>query len=150
MKAFHFRLQTKLDICQRQEQVVREEMQRRILNRNQVLQELKGLQNRFQSVEELIRELNGRRGQFPRIVINRQYLPVLKQEIKTTEDNLAAAEQKVEEARLVLMERMRETRTLEKLKDKAWCRYWHELLLEEQKHIDEVAGAAHHRKSLNG
>jgi len=43
---------------------------------------------------------------------------------------------------------MRETRTLEKLKDKAWHRYLHEMLLEEQKHIDEVAGITHHRKSL--
>ncbi|MGS0764260.1 flagellar export protein FliJ [Syntrophomonas curvata] len=148
MKAFHFRLQTKLDICQRQEQVVREEMQRRILKRNQIVQELELLENRFQSVEDSIRELNGRQGQFPRIVINRQYIPVLKQEIKAAEDNLVLAEQKVEEARLVLMERMRETSTLEKLKDKAWRRYLHEFLLEEQKHIDEVAGAAHHRKSL--
>lgn len=148
MKAFHFRLQTKLDICQRQEQVVREEMQRKILIRNQMLQELEELQGRFQSLEESIRELNGCQGQFSRIMINRQYIPVLKQEIKASENNLAIAEEEVEEIRLILMERMRETRTLEKLKDKAWHRYLHELLLEEQKHIDEAAGTAHHRKRL--
>lgn len=148
MKAFHFRLQTKLDICQRQEQVAREEMQRRILVRNQILQELEELQSRFQSLEESIRVLNGCRGQFPRIMINRQYIPVLKQEIKVNENNLMTAEAEVEESRLLLMEKMRETRTLDKLKDKAWNRYLHELLLEEQKHIDEVAGTAHHRKSL--
>ena len=148
MKAFHFRLQTKLDICQRQEQVTREEMHRRITFRNQVVQELELLENRFQSLEESIRELNANPGQFPRIMINRQYIPVLNQQIKTSEENLATAEEAVEEVRMELIERMRETRTLEKLKDKAWHKYLHEMLLEEQKQIDEVAGTAHHRKSL--
>jgi len=148
MKAFHFRLQTKLDICQRQEQVTREEMHRRITFRNQVVQELELLENRFQSLEESIRELNANPGQFPRIMINRQYIPVLNQQIKATEENLILAEDAVEEIRMELIERMRETRTLEKLRDKAWHRYLHELLLEEQKHIDEIAGTAHHRKSL--
>ena len=148
MRAFHFRLQTKLDICQRQEQVTREEMHRRVAIRNQVLQELELLENRFQSLEQSIRELNACHGQFPRIMINRQYIPVLNQQIKASEEHLATAEEAVEEVRMELIERMRETRTLEKLKDKAWHRYLHEMLLEEQKHIDEVAGTAHHRKSL--
>jgi len=148
MRAFHFRLQTKLDICQRQEQVTREEMHRRVVVRNQVLQELELLENRFQSLEQSIRELNANPGQFPRIMINRQYIPVLNQQIKATEENLILAEDAVEEIRMELIERMRETRTLEKLRDKAWHRYLHELLLEEQKHIDEIAGTAHHRKSL--
>ncbi len=148
MRAFHFRLQTKLDICQRQEQVTREEMHRRVAIRNQVLQELELLENRFQSLEQSIRELNAGPGQFPRIMINRQYIPVLNQHIKASEENLATAEEAVEEVRMELIERMRETRTLEKLKDKAWHRYLHEMLLEEQKHIDEVAGITHHRKSL--
>ncbi|NLX02094.1 MAG: hypothetical protein GXY40_06140 [Syntrophomonadaceae bacterium] len=148
MRAFHFRLQTKLDICQRQEQVTREEMHRRIAIRNQVLQELELLENRFQSLEQSIREMNTGQGQFPRIMINRQYIPVLNQQIKISEEYLATAEEAVEEVRMELIERMRETRTLEKLKDKAWHKYLHEMLLEEQKHIDEVAGTAHHRKSL--
>jgi flagellar FliJ protein len=148
MKAFRFRLQTKLDICQRQEQVTREEMHRRVVVRNQVMQELELLENRFQCLEQSIRELNANPGQFPRIMINRQYIPVLNQHIKASEENLVLAEEAVEEVRMELIERMRETRTLEKLKDKAWHRYLHEMLLEEQKHIDEVAGTAHHRKSL--
>lgn len=148
MRAFHFRLQTKLDICQRQEQVTREEMQRRVAVRNQVEQELELLENRFQSLEESIRELNVDPGQFPKIMINRQYIPVLNQQIKASEETLATAEEAVEEVRIEMIERKRETRTLEKLKDKAWDKYLHELLLEEQKHIDEVAGTAHHRKSL--
>ncbi len=148
MRAFHFRLQTKLDICQRQEQVTREEMHRRVAIRNQVLQELELLENRFQSLEQSIRELNAGPGQFARIMINRQYIPVLNQQIRATEENLILAEEAVEEIRIELIERMRETRTLEKLRDKAWHRYLHELLLEEQKHIDEIAGTAHHRKSL--
>jgi len=66
MRAFHFRLQTKLDICQRQEQVTREEMHRRVAIRNQVVQELELLENRFQSLEQSIREMNTGQGQFPR------------------------------------------------------------------------------------
>jgi flagellar FliJ protein len=148
MRAFQFRLQTKLDICQRQEQVTREEMHRRVAVRDQVQQELELLENRFQSLEQSIKELNVSQGQFPKILINRQYLPVLNQQIKASEENLFIAEEALEKVRMELIERRRETRTLEKLKDKAWHRYLHELLLEEQKHIDEVAGTAHHRKSL--
>lgn len=148
MKAFHFRLQTKLNICQRQEQAVREEMQRKIVIRNQLLQELQKLETRFLSVQESIREINTRPGQFPRMVVIRRYMPVIKEQIEENERKLAIAEAQAEEVRLVLMDRMRETRTLEKLKDKVWHRYLHELLLEEQKQIDELAGTAHHRKSL--
>ncbi|HHV16404.1 MAG TPA: hypothetical protein GXX58_07500 [Gelria sp.] len=148
MRAFRFRLQTKLDICQRQEQVTREEMHRRAAIRDQALQELEILENRFQYLEESIRELNAFPGQFPRILINRQYIPVLNQQIKASAEHLATAEDAVEEARMELIERRRETRTLEKLKDKAWQKYLHELLLEEQKHIDEVASTAYHRKNL--
>ena len=143
MRAFQFRLQTKLDICQRQEQVTREEMHRRVAVRNQVQQELELLENRFQCLERSIRELSVSQGQFPKILINRQYIPVLNQQIKASEENLFIAEEALEKVRMELIER-----TMEKLKDKAWHRYLHELLLEEQKHIDEVAGTAHHRKSL--
>ncbi|MGI5911148.1 MAG: flagellar export protein FliJ [Syntrophomonadaceae bacterium] len=148
MKVFYFRLQTKLDICQRQEQMAREEMQKKIAARNQILQELEVLKTRFQAVHKSITELEVIPGQFPRMLMERQYISVLKQHIDVAEQNLAKAHKEVEEVRMVVLERIRETKTLEKLKEKAWRRYLQELLLEEQKHLDEVASSASHRRSF--
>jgi len=147
MKAFRFKLQTKLDICERQEQMAREELQKKIIIRNQIREELQSLKKQLYSLQESIREHNSCQGQFHLMLIKRRYIPVIKEQIHKTQKKLAQAEARVEEARLLLLERRRDTRTLEKLKDKAWHRYLHELLLEEQKQIDELAGTAHHRKS---
>jgi len=64
-------------------------------------------------------------------------------------DELALAERNFETARLVLVEKTRETQTLKKLKDKEWNIYLQEVLREEQKDIDEVAINRHYRKNLS-
>ena len=61
---------------------------------------------------------------------------------------LAAAEQ-VEQARQILVERMKESKTLNRLREKEWLAYCQELLKEEQKQIDEVATTRYLRKNAD-
>lgn len=143
MKAFQFRLQTKLNIAERLEHVAREEMQRATMARNQLQEDLYSANRRLGCMQDSVRELSRGPGLFEKILIIKQYIPVMIKSIKEIEHNLAEAEQQVEKCRLDLLEKKKELQTLERLKDKAWHRYLHELQLEEQKLIDEVAIGGH-------
>ncbi|MEN6348086.1 MAG: flagellar export protein FliJ [Syntrophomonas sp.] len=149
MKAFHFRLQTKLDITIRQEQLAREELQLRIIERDQIQSELDRALDGLERLEQSIRNFDLKKHNFQELLILKDYVPVIKKLIKELETKLAQAEQKLEEARKILLERIRETRTLEKLKEKEWEAYLHELSLEEQKVIDEIAINNHYRKNIS-
>ena len=60
---------------------------------------------------------------------------------------LDKAEERVETARIILQECKKETKTLTKLKENEWKQYLHELNLEEQKEIDEIAINNHFRSN---
>lgn len=147
MKAFQFRLQTKLTISSRQEQLAREDLQRATFVRNRIADELTEMTERLIEKQSSIRIMIEEAEAFERILIVKEYIPVVVASIQTLEVRLAHAEQKVEECRADLLEKKKETRTLEKLKEKAWIRYLHELQVEEQKLIDEVANTRHYRNN---
>lgn len=148
MKAFRFRLQTKLEICTRQEQLAWEEMQSRLKERELLLEELQYRERRLLAVEEEIRQDSCKAQGFQALLLKREFVPVLVMQIEQAEQNLSQAEARVEEARVLLLERKRETSTLEKLKERAWQEYLLELQQEEQKIIDEIAINNHFRRDL--
>jgi flagellar FliJ protein len=148
MKAFRFRLQTKLEICTRQEQIAWEEMQRCLRERELLLEELQCREQRLVAVEEEIRQDSFKVQGFQTLMLKREFVPILVMQIEQAEQNLSQAEARVEEARVLLLERKRETTTLEKLKERAWQEYLLELQQEEQKIIDEIAINNHFRRDL--
>lgn len=148
MKAFRFRLQTKLEICTRQEQIAWEEMQRCLRERDFLLEELQYREQRLLAVEEEIRQDSCKVQGFQTLMLKREFVPILVMQIEQAEQNLSQAEARVEEARVLLLERKRETTTLEKLKERAWQEYLLELQQEEQKIIDEIAINNHFRREL--
>ena len=147
MKAFQFRLQTKLTIASRQEQLAREELQRATFVRNRIADELAEMMERLSDKQASVRIKIEASEPFERILIIKEYIPIIVASIQNLELKLVQAEQRVEKCRADLLEKKKETRTLEKLKEKAWVRYLHELQLEEQKLIDEVANIRHYRNS---
>ena len=147
MKAFHFRLQTKLDITVRQEDIARENLQANVNIRNEIEGELNRIADRVQEMEETIRQLNDSPGDFQELVTRRQYLPVLNLRKQVVTVHLEKAEEKVETAREALHVKARETSTLERLREKQMLVYQKELLSEEQKIIDELAITTHFRKN---
>lgn len=147
MKAFVFRLQTSLNVSLRWEQLAREGLQACLAEKERLEKELIQVQEKLQRMEDYIRELGINNSLSPDILIYREYLPLLHNQVRSLQVSIEQAEEKVEEARSLLLERKRETQSLERLREKEWQDYLHELGLEEQKIIDEVATNAHYRKS---
>lgn len=148
MRAFHFRLQTKLDISCRQEQMAREEMQLRLGECQQIEEKLEQMILRLEELEQSIRDNINETNSFQTILIKKDFFSVFKVRMKAMEEKLKQAEEILEEARKILMEKAREKKSLEKLKEKEWHLYLHELQLEEQKIIDEMAINNHFRNNM--
>lgn len=147
MRAFVFRLQTSLNVSLRWEQQAKEELQACLAEKNRLEEQLKQTRDKLQHIENYIRELSLDNCLSPDILIYREYLPVLHTRCRQLQDSIEQAEERVEQARTKLLEKRRETMSLERLRDKEWQDYLHELNLEEQKLIDEVAMTAYYRKS---
>lgn len=148
MKAFDFRLQTKLDISTLQKDIARENLQASLQVRDEIAQELNQLADRVQAIESKIRETSDP-APFPYLLARRQYLPVLHMRKNEVQSHLHEAESVVDTMRVKLFEQARETSTLEKLKQRQFEEYRKEAQQQEQKVIDELAVAGHFRKNLN-
>lgn len=147
MPKFKFRLQTSLDLAVRYEQIAREELLQRIKERDVLAAELERITGQIAGLENEIRYSMTGSESLARIQLLRNFLPVLQEQREETASFLAAAAEKVEQARQVLVERMKETKTLNRLREKEWQAYCQELLKEEQKQIDEVATTRFLRKN---
>lgn len=147
MKAFKFRLQTSLNVSLRREQVAREELKACMAEKERVEEQLAQLNDKLARLEDRVRELGLARPMSQEDLMHREYLPVLHKQVRQMQVRLAKAEDKVENARGVLLERKKESQSLERLREKEWQEYLHELNLEEQKAIDEVAISTHYRKN---
>ncbi|CFX64994.1 Flagellar export FliJ [Syntrophomonas zehnderi OL-4] len=148
MKPFHFRLQTKLDLSCREESQAREELHISINYRNQVQNELDEIMRRSRETEAEIKAMMQEDFNLPQFFIFKDYLPVLKTLQKSKADDLLQAESKVTQARGILIDKMQESKTLQKLRDREWSNYLLELNKEEQKTIDELAINSHFRKNI--
>ncbi|NLB87948.1 MAG: FliJ family protein, partial [Syntrophomonadaceae bacterium] len=104
------------------------------------IEEINANLNRLTSYENAIRNLP-----FKETLLIKEYLPIIRAYLKELYEELAIAEERVETARKILLECKKETKALNKLKENEWKRYLHELNLEEQKEIDEIAINNHFR-----
>ena len=148
MKAFKFRLQTSLNVSLRREQVAREELQACMAEKERVEEQMAQLNDKLARLEARIRELGLDQPMSQETLMHREYLPLLHKQIRQMQIRLDRAEERVEDARAMLLERKKESQSLERLREKEWQEYLHELSLEEQKAIDEVAISTHYRKNM--
>ncbi len=142
MRKFRFRLQTKLDISVGQEKLAMEQLAAKIAERNNIIQRLNNKKDKLEVLQDSVKRLS-----FQHTLIVKDYLPILRTCIYELQLELAAAEDRVEVARNILIECKKETKTLTRLREKEWHNYLHELNLEEQKEIDEIAINNHFRKN---
>jgi len=149
MKAFKYRMQTKLDIASLEEQMAKEELLLRSRERDRIQEELDDIIKRQLELEQSLVLLILEGFSMDEFMIHRDYVPVLREFRLDKETDLARAERNFEKARLILVEKTRETQTLKKLREKEWNAYLQEVLREEQKVIDEVAINRHYRKNLS-
>jgi flagellar FliJ protein len=141
MKPFIYRFERKLGLVRQEEQTVRQEMHLLMSERDRILGELDQLQSRIHCLEELIRSYDGN-WLIPEAGLCKEYLPILREHFYHKTDELLLAEGRVEKARQKVMEKKRETKTYEKLRENDWQDYRYESNREEQKVIDELAMAA--------
>lgn len=146
MQPFKFRLQTKLDISCREEQQIREELQIRIILRDQLQRELDEINNKLKEIEAAIKDLMVMGFSMEQFLILKNYLPIIRNMRANKEVQLTRAELAIVETRNILIEKIKERKTLQKLRDKEWTNYLLELNREEQKIIDELAINSHFRK----
>lgn len=142
MHKFVFRLQTKLNIAIRQEKLAKEQLALKLQERDKIIEEINANLARLSAYENAIRNLP-----FKESLIIKEYLPIIRAYIKELYVELDKAEERVETARIILQECKKETKTLTKLKENEWKQYLHELNLEEQKEIDEIAINNHFRSN---
>ena len=146
MKAFHFRLQTKLDLCRNQEKAAKEELMVCLANLEKLRTEQKIIRQRISNIEDNIRSLNQKKIFNQEIIISGDYLKVLNKNDKELTEQIIQATQLVDEARQHFIERRKETNALEKLRERKWEEYVYETNIEEQKSADESAGVSFWRK----
>ncbi|HZK43321.1 MAG TPA: flagellar export protein FliJ [Syntrophomonadaceae bacterium] len=144
MHKFVFKLQTKLNISVRQEQLAIEQLALKVQERNIIADDIVAKQIRLDFFEN-----NIRKSSYEKAKIFIEYIPIIRKDIKDLEKRLAEAEDRVEIARNILLECKKETKTLNKLRENEWQRYLHEFSLEEQKAIDEMAINNHFRNNLS-
>lgn len=150
MKPFVFKLQTSLDIKEKQEDQQKMELQRinQLLNEN--LEILQGLELRHCNMQEEIRKCHNSTGELDISEIKKyqDYIPFLKDKINNQVDIVHMIEIELEKAREVLIGLSREKKILENLKLKHYEEYKIEINRQEQKVIDEMATNIFIRREL--
>ncbi|MGI5880140.1 MAG: flagellar export protein FliJ [Syntrophomonadaceae bacterium] len=144
MKKFNFRLEKNLNIARQIENEARIQHQNFLRERDQLAEQLAILEQRLQILMQSIRNIEG---DVQEIILYKDYISVLRKAIQDKEQELDYAEILLEKSRLNLLEKSRETKTLEKLKEREWEEYLLENNRQEQKNIDEVAVTSYFRKN---
>ena len=145
MKKFNFRLDKNLNIARQIEDEARIQHHNFVRERDQLAEQLAILKQRLQILMHSIRNIEG---DVQEIILYKDYISVIRTAIQKKEEELDQAEVLLEKSRLNLLEKSRETKTLEKLKEHEWEEYILENNRIEQKNIDEVAVNSHFRKNL--
>ena len=106
MKAFRFRLQTNLNLAAGQEKLAQEELQKAMQYRDQLARELDYAYNRLHNIQDELREMLLDAVPFARVILVKQYMPVLMDMIHNLQDQLNRAEEIVEIGRASCRERV--------------------------------------------
>jgi flagellar FliJ protein len=139
MKKFVFRLQTKLDLVRRQEDQAKENLRLKQTRYQRELASLHSLHQKMRSLEAKWRDFNGKILSVDELILYRRYKEILNERIVLQQEKVYECSLLVEEARKVLLEILKEKKTLEKLRARQYREYWREVMRQEQILIDEVA-----------
>ncbi len=146
MARFRYRMQSILNIKEKMEEQAKMDFAAARMHLDEEEEKLQVLYNRKESYENKGRELQKDSLKVLEILENRdaiaimdEFIMVQKQQIKLAEDRLEAARRKLQLAR-------QESKTQERLKEKAFEVFIHEENAREAKEIDELTSYTHGRK----
>lgn len=146
MKPFEFKLQTALNLKQKAEDRIKEELQRLTVRYHEALAHLADLEEQLNRLEEQRRRYQETSVEVAEIRICLNYLTVMHDKILRQNEVIRLIAAEIDKTRQVLIEIMRQRKVLEKLKGRHYAQYQLELSREEQKIIDEMATNGYNRK----
>jgi flagellar protein FliJ len=151
MKPFTFKLQTSLDIKDKQEDQQKAELQRITAIHQENVEILKSLELKLYDIQNQIRycQTSSNNLNISEVTNLQEYLPFLKGKINTQIETIQMIEIEMEKAREVLIDISKEKKILEKLKFKHLEEYKKEMGRQEQILLDEMATNIYYRKEVS-
>lgn len=146
MARFRYRMQSILNIKEKLEEQAKMEFAAARMHLDEEEEKLQVLFDRKESYENKGRELRKSNLKVPDILENRDAIAVMDEFIFLQKRQVKLAEDELEAARLKLQLARQETRTQERLREKAFEVFIHEENVKEAKEVDELTSYTHGRK----
>ena len=147
MARFIYRMQSILDIKTKMEEQAKMEFAAARMRLDEEEEKQRVLEERKTAYEEKGRMLRRDSLKVPEIMENRDAIARMDEFIALQQKNVEKAQQQLEEARVSLQMAMQESKTQEKLKEKAFEEFIHEENAREAKEVDELTSYTHGRKA---
>lgn len=147
MAKFIYRMQSILNIKRKMEEQAKMEFAAARMHLDEEEEKLAELLGRREEYEEQGRALQRDSLNVLDILSNRDAISILEEYVSTQRLNVKKAEEALEQARLKLQNAMQESKTQEKLKEKAFEEFMHEENAREAKEVDELTSYTHGRKA---
>ncbi|WP_408954549.1 flagellar export protein FliJ [Natroniella sp. ANB-PHB2] len=139
MKKFSFGLQSVLNLREQEETLVQKELAKLQHKYNQVKNNLDRYKTKKQNCQQQLERVEAEEIDLFSALRARNYIKYLTEEIEELLLQLEYWEDKIEQCRIRLLEKVKEKKTLVKLKDQQYEGHLEEVLQEEQKINDELA-----------
>lgn len=150
MKRFEFRLESLLAYKAHLEQVARRQMADAVSEVNRCEQQIQTLVQDRRSAALRLEDLVENGMNAVEFKQHHGFLSALERMILDERQNKQVLEKKVEEALTMLKKRTIDKKALERLREKQAKAYTQDMLREEQKELDEIAGIKTAREIING
>lgn len=147
MAKFKYRMQSILEVKKKLEEQAKNEFAAARAALNEEEEKLEQLSKRKEAYEEEGRALREDTLNIMDIIENKEALLRMEEFIAEQELNVKRAEDRLEEARLALQTAMQESKTQEKLREKAFEQFVKEENARESKEIDELVSYTYGRKA---
>ena len=147
MARFIYRMQSILDIKTKMEEQAKMEFAAARMRLDEEEEKQRVLEERKNAYEEKGRMLRRDSLKVPEIMENQDAMAKMDEFIALQQKNVEKAQQQLEEARVSLQMAMQESKTQEKLKEKAFEEFIHEENVREAKEVDELTSYTHGRKA---
>lgn len=147
MAKFIYRMQSILEIKLKMEDQAKTEFATARMRLDEEEEKLQYLKDRKAGYEDQGRELRRDSLKVFEILENREAIDRMEEFILIQMENVRRAQEKLDEARLRLQEAMQESKTHERLREKAFEEFVHEENAREAKEVDELTSYTHSRKS---
>lgn len=139
MKEFSFELQSILDLKEQEEEALQKELIRLKNRYQEVKEELESVQQRKQEWATKLQTESKAGLDSATFRKYKNYIAYLKDQVEELQLQLQHWREKVDDCQQKLLEKLKEKKSLSKLKEQRYQEYWEEFLRQEQKFNDEVA-----------